>query len=187
MSETAPPITGDMTIGDVVRRYPEVVETLLSFGVHCVGCGGAYVETLEQGLRGHGFSKEEVDEAVKLLNEAVKSTPQPTADTPLVITDKAVEKIKEFLSKENKPGFGLRVEVIPGGCSGFQYSLTLDEASTNDDKIIEVNGVKVFVDTQSMDFLKGAKIDYLDTLQGAGFKISNPNATRSCGCGQSFS
>ena len=100
------------------------------------------------------------------------------------MTDKAANKIKEILAQEKKQA--LRVSVQPGGCSGFQYGLELDDKSTDNDIIITNKGIKLFVDKASMAKLNGANIDYLDSLQGAGFKISNPNATSSCGCGSSF-
>ena len=81
----------------------------------------------------------------------------------------------------------LRVAVTGGGCSGFQYNFALDDARTDDDLVIEKDGVTVLVDPMSLDFLKGAEIDYVDDLIGAAFKIHNPNATSSCGCGTSFS
>jgi iron-sulfur cluster assembly accessory protein len=79
------------------------------------------------------------------------------------------------------------VAVTGGGCSGFQYNFALDDARTDDDLVIEKDGVTVLVDPMSLDFLKGAEIDYVDDLIGAAFKIHNPNATSSCGCGTSFS
>ncbi|KKU99852.1 MAG: Iron-sulfur cluster assembly accessory protein [Parcubacteria group bacterium GW2011_GWA2_48_9] len=75
---------------------------------------------------------------------------------------------------------------MPGGCSGFQYGLELDDSTTDMDKVFEEKGVKIIVTKENMNFLKGAKLDYVDSLQGGGFKISNPNVKSGCGCGQSF-
>ncbi|MBI2649685.1 iron-sulfur cluster assembly accessory protein [Candidatus Woesearchaeota archaeon] len=178
-------ITKDMTIGDVVAKYPSVIEPLQSAGVHCVGCHVSYHETLEQGFRGHGMNDEEVDIVIGKLNTAVEDSKHEEGKE-FIITNKAAEKLKEVLKENNKIGSGLRVEIVPGGCSGFQYGLELDDSTTDLDLIFEEKGVKIIVSRENMQFLKGAKLDYVDSLQGGGFKISNPNAHSSCGCGQSF-
>ena len=104
----------------------------------------------------------------------------------ITVTNDASSKISELLAREGKDGYGLRVFVSGGGCSGYQYGLMFDEATQEDDEVIEENGVKLFVDSESAMLLYGAEIDYLDSLMGAGFTIKNPNATSSCACGQSF-
>ena len=178
-------ITKDMTIGDVVAKYPACIEALQAAGVHCVGCHVSYSETLEQGFRGHGMSDEEVDTVIAKLNTAIEDS-KLDEGKEFVITNKAAEKLKEILKENNKDESGLRVEIIPGGCSGFQYGLELDDNTTDLDIIFEEKGVKIIVSKENMSFLKGAKLDYVDSLQGGGFKISNSNAKDSCGCGQSF-
>jgi len=105
----------------------------------------------------------------------------------LQLTDKAVEKVKELLAAEKKSGYGLRVVVQGGGCSGFQYGLTWEKDEKPNDNVLEFDGLKVFVDSMSGLYLEEVKIDYVDTLQGSGFKIDNPKATGTCGCGSSFS
>ena len=102
------------------------------------------------------------------------------------MTDTAVGKVKELLSAEDKAGFGLRVAIHGGGCSGFQYGLTFENAEKPNDQILDFNGLKVYVDAMSGMYLDGVKIDYVDSLDGSGFKIDNPNATGTCGCGHSF-
>jgi len=105
------------------------------------------------------------------------------------VTTLAAEKISELLTDEGKPTAGLRVFVQGGGCSGFQYGLMIEEAepSMDVDKIVESNGVKLFVDPISVRYLKGAEVDFVDNLSGGGFTIKNPNAKSTCGCGSSFS
>src|SRR3989344_660408 len=120
-------ITKDMTIGDVVVKYPAVIEPLQEAGVHCVGCHVSYSESLEDGFKGHGMSDEDVDAVIAKLNKSVE----------------------EYKGEEGK-------------------------------------GVKIIISKENLQFLKGAKLDYVDSLQGAGFKISNPNVKSGCGCGQSF-
>ncbi len=178
-------INKEMTIGDVVAKYPACIETLQAAGVHCVGCHVSYYETLEQGFKGHGMSDEEIESVISKLNIAVEES-KLDVGKEFIITNKAAEKLKEVLKENSKEGSGLRVEIIPGGCSGFQYGLELDDNTTDLDIIFEEKGVKILVSKENMQFLKGAKLDYVDSLQGGGFKISNPNAHSSCGCGQSF-
>ena len=178
-------ITKDMTIGDVVAKHPSVIEPLQSAGVHCVGCHVSYSETLEQGFKGHGMSDEEVDMVIAKLNAAVEESKLDDGKD-FIITSKASEKLKEVLKENNKEDSGLRVELVPGGCSGFQYGLELDDKTTDMDLVFEDKGVKIIISKENIQFLKGAKLDYVDSLQGGGFKISNSNAHSSCGCGQSF-
>ena len=111
-----------------------------------------------------------------------------TQTTKLVtITPKAAEKVIAFMAEEaEKPQF-LRVYVQGGGCSGLSYRMGFEKTSEEDDLVIEENGVKMVIDSYSVDYLKGANIDYIESLMGAGFKINNPNVTKSCSCGSSFS
>jgi iron-sulfur cluster assembly protein len=108
---------------------------------------------------------------------------QPTV---LNLTDAAALKLRELTKEEANPDIGLRVYVYSGGCSGFRYGMMLEDQPTPDDDTLEANGVKVYVDKQSLGVLSGAQIDYVDTLMGAGFTVNNPNAVSACGCGSSF-
>ena len=104
----------------------------------------------------------------------------------VTITPKAAEKVIAFMAEEaEKPQF-LRVYVQGGGCSGLSYGMGFEKTSEEDDLVIEENGVKMVIDSYSVDYLKGASIDYIESLMGAGFKINNPNVTKSCSCGHSF-
>jgi len=105
------------------------------------------------------------------------------------VTPTAASKISELLTEENKTDAGLRVFVQGGGCSGFQYGLMIDEGEgdSTTDAVFESNGVKLFVDPVSVSYLKGAEVDFVDTVTGGGFTIKNPNAKSTCGCGSSFS
>ncbi len=106
----------------------------------------------------------------------------------ITLTDPAAAKVKELLAAEGQEDAALRVGVRPGGCSGFSYEMYFDDDINElNDIVSDFGGVKVAVDRQSLAYLEGAVVDYADGLQGAGFKIENPNVTRSCGCGQSFS
>ena len=106
----------------------------------------------------------------------------------LNVTEPAAVEIKKFMSSEEglPETAGLRVRVVPGGCSGFQYSLNIEEESKPGDNIMDQNGVRLFVDMFSAQYLNGVEIDYVSSVMGAGFTFNNPNATGGCGCGSSF-
>jgi iron-sulfur cluster assembly protein/iron-sulfur cluster insertion protein len=105
----------------------------------------------------------------------------------ITLTDAAAEKVKGLIEAEGEPDLALRVAVRPGGCSGFSYEMFFDSDVANDDITGDFAGVRVVVDPSSAPLLEGAVLDYKDGLQQAGFAINNPNAQRTCGCGQSFS
>lgn len=106
----------------------------------------------------------------------------------LILSDAASTEVQKFIAAENVEPTegGLRVSVLPGGCSGFKYSLNIEERPIEDDMVLEVNGVRVFVDGFSAPYLHGVTIDYVTSMQGSGFTFSNPNSTGGCGCGSSF-
>src|ERR1700722_20695758 len=105
---------------------------------------------------------------------------------PVTLTKKAEEKVREILNEQPEPYAGLRIQVVGGGCSGFQYRMGFDK-NFNDqtDTVLEFDGLKVFIDRSSLAYMEGADVDYGDGLHGAGFKFNNPNSTGSCGCGSS--
>jgi iron-sulfur cluster insertion protein len=107
--------------------------------------------------------------------------------SPLLFTDSAAAKVKELIDEEGNADLKLRVFVQGGGCSGFQYGFTFDEAVNEDDMQVVKNGVTLLIDAVSLQYLTGAEIDYKEGLEGAQFVIKNPNATTTCGCGSSFS
>ena len=109
------------------------------------------------------------------------------ASTVFTLTDAAADKVKTLIEAEGNPDLALRVAVRPGGCSGLSYEMYFDTDVADDDVRAEHRGVAVVIDPASAQHLAGASLDFKDGLQGAGFAIENPNATRSCGCGQSFS
>jgi len=111
------------------------------------------------------------------------SKPQKTVD----LTGTAVEKVRELIASESEDGLALRVAVRPGGCSGFSYEMYFDSEVDEQDIVEEFDDVRVVVDPQSATMVQGSTLDYKEGLMGAGFAIENPNVTRSCGCGNSFS
>jgi iron-sulfur cluster assembly accessory protein len=112
----------------------------------------------------------------------------PASGFSMTLTPQAAEEVQKFIAQEQVPAdtAGLRVSVLPGGCSGFKYSLNIEERALDDDLVQAVNGVRVFVDGFSAQYLSGVTIDYVTSMQGSGFTFSNPNATGGCGCGTSF-
>lgn len=106
----------------------------------------------------------------------------------VLLTKKAEDKVKAIMSEQPEPYAGLRIQVVGGGCSGFQYRMGFDK-NFNDqsDAVFEFDGLRLFVDKQSLLYMDGAEVDYVEGLHGAGFKFNNPNSTGSCGCGSSFS
>jgi iron-sulfur cluster insertion protein len=123
---------------------------------------------------------------------ATQEIAQPLQDlaeppTPLVFTDSAAAKVADLIAEEGNPELKLRVFVQGGGCSGFQYGFTFDDAVNEDDTLFEKNGVTLLVDSMSFQYLVGAEIDYKEDINGSQFVIKNPNATTTCGCGSSFS
>ena len=107
--------------------------------------------------------------------------------SPIYFSDSAASKVKELIAEEGNANLKLRIFVSGGGCSGFQYGFTFDEATADDDTVVEKNGVGLLIDPMSFQYLAGAEIDYEDGLEGSRFVIKNPNATTTCGCGSSFS
>ena len=190
MSKTQSPsqISRDMTIEDIFSRFPQksqkLAQEMTNRGLHCVGCGAAVWETLETGMLSHGFSEDEIEDLVKRLNEILN---EKVDLNTISMTKKAAEKFLEILKEEGKEGWGLRFGDKAGGCSGFEYVLDYSEKPRADDRVFPSHGIDVHVNEKAVSRLMGCEIDYIDGLNGSGFKISNPNAKGSCGCGKSQS
>src|SRR5213595_3856583 len=105
---------------------------------------------------------------------------------PLSLTPNAIKKVKEIMAQQNPVPAGLRVGVVGGGCSGFSYSMQFETNAGLMDKVFDMDGLKVYVDATSVMYLNGCTVDYVETLEGAGFKFENPNVKSTCGCGSSF-
>ncbi len=105
----------------------------------------------------------------------------------VTLTETAVSKVKEILQSQEPKPTGLRIAVVGGGCSGFSYSMAFENTPNMLDKTYQYDGLKIFIDQASLLYLDGAKVDYVETLEGSGFKFKNPNVKSTCGCGSSFS
>src|SRR5271170_7561881 len=115
------------------------------------------------------------------------TVPEVTPKTPPVsLTTNAITKVKEIMAQQTPVPTGLRVGVVGGGCSGFSYSMSFENGAGMMDKTFDFDGLKVFVDATSIMYLKGVSVDYIETLEAAGFKFDNPNVKSTCGCGSSF-
>ena len=121
------------------------------------------------------------------MNETITPSYLDAGPAPLLFTAAAAGKVRELIAEEGNPGLKLRVYISGGGCSGFQYGFTFDEARAEDDFAVDKEGVTLLVDPLSLQYLAGAEIDYSESLSGAQFVIRNPNAKTTCGCGSSFS
>ena len=108
------------------------------------------------------------------------------AKTPVILTEKAISKVKEIMATQNPVPAGLRIGVVGGGCSGFSYSMSFENGPGVMDKVLTFEGLKVFVDATSVMYLDGCTVDFVETLEASGFKFENPNVKSTCGCGSSF-
>ena len=117
----------------------------------------------------------------------VVEAPAATSTTPVTLTPAAIVKVKEIMATQDPIPSGLRIGVVGGGCSGFQYSMSFENQSGMMDKVLRFDDLKVFVDATSAMYLNGCVVDYVETLEAAGFKFENPTVKSTCGCGSSFS
>ncbi len=181
-------IKEETTIGEIMLKYPQLADAMASYGIAMSGCGTPYQEQLKTVATAVMHSSEFEKMLAELNEKAAKIESIKPKDRPATIevTTAAVEKVKEMMKKQGVTGFSLRVEVKPGGCAGYSYEFALDDEKKNDDIVIEKDGLKVVVNAASAEALKGAVIDYVETLNRSGFKVDNPNAHAVCSCGSSF-
>lgn len=183
----APRIHRKMTIEEILSLFPHKAQRLsqeiTAAGLHCVGCHAATWETLEAGMHGHGMADEQIERLVQRLN-ALLEEKDSDPDT-VTITPRAAKKYLEILEEEQKQGWGMRFAERMAGCNGFEYMLDYSEKALADDVTIESCGIQIHINKNMLKRLLGSEIDFVDGLQGSGFKISNPNVRSSCGCGSS--
>jgi len=190
-------LSRDTIISEILEKNPSksrlLTEMLLDFGIHCVGCGASTVETLGQGVLGHGYNEDQLNKLVDDLNKVIESEDQgnslkviPAQDFKLTLTNQAIKKVRESIEQSGNSNSTLRVSVVTGGCSGYLYDLQFIDTPSKEDLNFKQDNVNIAVDKGSMDSLNGMEIDFLDTLNESGFKFNNPNAEHGCGCGKSF-
>jgi iron-sulfur cluster assembly accessory protein len=132
------------------------------------------------------LSAKEIRMATTTVPEVTNPEVAPPKKAPVNLTANAVAKVKDIMGQQNPVPAGLRIGVVGGGCSGFSYSMQFENAPGMMDKTFDMNGLKVFVDATSVNYLDGCVVDYVESLEGAGFKFENPNVKSTCGCGSSF-
>lgn len=183
MQET---IHKDMTIEEIFKRFPhksqKLAQEMTNAGLHCVGCSASTWETVEAGMLSHGIEEEEMHRLIGKLNAILEEKEDLSTIT---ITEKAAQKYLEILEEEGKTGWGIRFGEKAAGCSGFEYFLDFSEKARPEDVVLSSAGIPIHIHGKSLQRLLGSVIDYVDGLNGAGFKISNPNVKSSCGCGNS--
>lgn len=186
MAEKKQSIHREMTIESILAMFPykaqRLSQEITNAGLHCVGCSAATWETLEQGMYGHGKSDQEIDNLVCRLNALLE---EKVDRSTITITSRAAQKYLSILQQEGKQGWGIRFDEKMSGCNGFEFILDYSEKAREDDQVFESQGIEIHVKKSMVDRLLGSEIDYIDGLQGAGFKISNPNVKSSCSCGSS--
>lgn len=179
-----------MTIEEILSLFPYKAQRLsheiTNAGLHCVGCHAAVWETLEGGMKGHGMNDEAIDRLVERLNALLE---EKVDETSITLTPRAAKKYLSILEEEEKLGWALRFGDKPAGCNGFEYVLDFSKTAGPHDKVFVCKGdgyeVEIHIDERAFNRLKGSRIDYMDGLQGSGFKVDNPNVHSSCNCGSS--
>lgn len=186
MSTVEHKIHREMTIDEILNEFPQksqkLAQAMQSMGLHCVGCHAATWETLEMGVLGHGFKEDDLQKLITTLNNILDEKVDPSTIT---MTAKAAIKYRSILKEEGKEGWGLRFTEQAGGCSGFEYTLDYSEKPRENDETFSSQGVDIHIPREIVSRLLGSEIDYIEGLQGAGFKVSNPNVKSSCSCGTS--
>jgi iron-sulfur cluster assembly accessory protein len=175
-------ITKSTLIGDILSQNPEkaheLSEVMTNFGIHCVSCGVASFEPLEQGVLSHGYSEEDLNKLITDLNKVInqKETKPETKPTnfSLKLTPKALTKIKQTIKSEGE-GKILRVSVIIGGCLGQTYDLEIIETAPKEDLKFKQEDLEISVDKNSLEYLNNTEIDFIESQEESGFKFNNPN------------
>ncbi len=185
-------IHAQMTIEEILSLFPHKAQKLsyeiTNAGLHCIGCHAAVWETLEAGMKSHGMGEEAIQRLVDRLNALLEENDAceaASADETITLTPRAAKKFLSILEDEGKIGWGMRFAERLAGCSGFEYVLDYSQKPEPDDVVIHSNGVDIHVCEKMLPTLGGSDIDYLDGLQGSGFKITNRKVKSACGCGSS--
>lgn len=177
-------IHGDWLIADLVTQHPEVVETLMAYGIHCIGCSVSTDEKLEDGVKGHGMSDDEFHGMLRDLNEVVKEKELRALSVPFTISKQASEKLLQLLLKQRKEGWGVRLKAEKEGnsCCSIKYGMNFEEKEKEGDSKFELLGLSFFLDPESLKLYKGVNVSFVETPQGAGFHIFNPTEHSDCSC-----
>ncbi len=176
----------DMTIDEIISLFPNKAEKLTqaiaAAGLHCVGCHAATWETLEVGMLSHGKTEPEMNALIKKLNALLE---EEVDMSTISMTQAAAERFSAYATEEGKKGWHLRLGEKMAGCNGFEYELSYSEKASADDTIFPSQGLEIHVKKYLVPRFLGIEIDFVEGLNGGGFKISNPNVKSACGCGTS--
>lgn len=165
------PVTLDMTIGDVVDKYPAAAEVMLGYGLHCVGCAVNPYETIEQGALGHGMSEDMIKGMLDEINLVITKKPEfELNEEGVTISPSALETLKLINDEEHGGKAGLKVKATKEE-GGLDYYLDLVKAPEEGDKVMEWKGLQIFIDDASLKMMKPSVVDYLKTTEGEGFKV----------------
>ncbi|MFW9854818.1 MAG: HesB/IscA family protein [Candidatus Thorarchaeota archaeon] len=184
-------VNGKTALGDIMR-YPPLVNILQDAGLQLVGCSLPLDMSLRRFFKAQGLPSDKLDSSLSRLNEAIEELhTQLNTDAVIgniTITEMAAEKITQFLKQKNELDAGLRITVVPGGCSGYQYYLKVDKAREDYDVVFSMNGAHVIVAKADIPLVDNSILDFKESLTygGGGFMLDNPNARSTCACGQSF-
>lgn len=185
-TQTGKKIHRQMTIESILSMFPfkaqKLSQEITNAGLHCVGCHAATWETLEAGMYGHGMDDASINRLLDRLNALLE---EESDLSTITITPRAAKKYLQILEEESKQGWGLRFAERMAGCNGFEYALDYSEKAQPNDETFESLGIQIHIEKNMVNRLLGSEIDFVDGLQGSGFKISNPNVRSSCGCGTS--
>ena len=170
-----------MLVGEILERYPDSAQIMEDFGLHCTSCSVNMFEPLREGALSHGMAEEMADDLIERLNEMAVAQHQAPVDG-IHVSAKAAKKIQEYSEMEEKNGWALRVTAKDNEGMEPAYGMDFVEKASPEDKSFEFFGVTVVIGPESMENMKGAQIDYLETTFGSGFKITNPKFNKKGGC-----
>lgn len=165
-------ITGDETIGQVMKAHPKAAGVMLKYGLHCVGCHVNQYESIRQGAMGHGMPEDLVTSMIDELNTTLNKKIET-----LEVTPEAREMIRNYAIEDGKEGWGLKVTVSETE-QGFAYDMEFIQGPADGDEVFDFDGVQIFVDQESYKNLKGSEIDFVQTMEESGFRIDNPNSKK---------
>ncbi len=176
-----------MTIGTVVKEYPQTAEVLLSYGLQCVGCAVNPFETIEQGALGHGMQKESIESLIDELNLVVTKKPDYELNPEgITLSPNAIDALEAIAETEGQQGFGLKVEATKHG-KALEYFLDLVAEPEGEEKTMEWQGWKIFITDKSLSLMKPSLVDFVSMPSGEGFKIISLREEESCPCGKAMS
>ena len=185
--ESAELISKETTLGDIVKKFPAAMGILMNHGLPVGGCSSPYWASIEEVSKDLEMDLSMMNQIITESNNAVSKAREDLKDGQIVhFSSVAVKKVRQFMDAEKKTDSVLRISVVEGGCSGMSYHFAIQKAAEEGDAIIEKDKIKIALEKESVPYLQGSRIDYVESLHGSGFKVDNPNAKHTCACGESF-